>query len=64
MGKDCLLYTSMGAEAYLFHSKDFDDYFYLLPEDMQAQINARANEQHFHSEEELRAYVKELAMRA
>ena len=31
------LYGPMGAEAYLFHSKDFDDYFYLLPEDMQAQ---------------------------
>ena len=58
------VHGSIGAEAYLLHSKDFEDYLYLLPEDMQAKINARANKRHFRSEEELRAYVKELALRA
>ena len=54
----------IGTEAYLLHSREYDDNFYLLPEDIQAAINACANEHYFHSEAELRAYVNELSLRA
>lgn len=54
----------VGVDTYLQHNSPFDDYFYLLPEDIQEQVNRRANERVFHSERELRRYVEHLARRA
>lgn len=40
------------------------EYFDRLPEEVQEQVNQRAMERQFHSEEEMRRYVKRLLLRA
>ena len=40
------------------------EYFDRLPEDVQEQVNRRAAQRQFHSEEEMRRYVKSLLLRA
>ena len=52
------------AYAYLQSHSPFDDNFYLLPEDVQERVNARAEQREFRSGEELRRYVENLLRRA
>ena len=52
------------AYAYLQRQSPFDDNFYLLPEDVQERVNARAQQRDFRSGEELRRYVENLLRRA
>ena len=41
----------------------YDDFF-RLPEEVQEQVNQRAIERQFHSEEELRHYVQKLLLKS
>lgn len=53
------------AAAYMNHGGPFrEEDFYRLPEDIQEQINQRAMKRQFHSEEELRDYVRLLLMKS
>ena len=52
------------AFAYLNGDSTFDDHFYLLPEDVQERVNARAQQRDFRSDKELRRYVEDLLRRA
>lgn len=53
------------AAAYWSHGGPYrEDDFYRLPEDIQEQVNQRAMERQFHSEEELRDYVRLLLLKA
>lgn len=53
------------AAAFMRHDGPYrDEDFYRLPEDIQEQVNQRAMERQFHSEEELRDYVRGLMLKA
>ncbi len=54
----------IGTDAYLRHSMSYEDYFYLLPDDIKERVNTRAERRHFRSDEELRRYVAYLARKA
>lgn len=43
-------------------TRGFRDDFFSLPEEVQEQVNAHANE--FHSEEEMRRYIRNLMRKA
>ena len=51
-------------DAYLNRGQYHEDAFYLLPEEVQEQVNQRAIERSFHSEDELRDYVRTLMLKS
>ena len=51
-------------DAYLNRGQYHEDAFYLLPEEVQDQVNQRAMERSFHSEDELRDYVRTLMLKS
>ena len=51
-------------DTYLNRGPYHEDAFYLLPEEVQEQVNRRAMERSVHSEDELRDYVRTLMLKS
>lgn len=60
------LYQSdlIGLQTYLQNDSIYDRAFFSLPEDIQMQVNERAQQQGFASGEELRSYIQTLLLKA
>lgn len=54
----------LGLQAYLKNENIYDRAFFSLPEEIQMQVNERAEERGFRSGEELRAYIQTLTLKA
>ena len=54
----------LGLQAYLQNGTIYDRAFFSLPEEIQMQVNERAQTQGFSSVEELRSYIQTLSQKA
>lgn len=54
--------SEFGLSAYALINQNYGDDFFSLPEEVQEQVNAHASE--FHSQEDMRKFIRDLMRRA